>query len=126
MKEINLIPLEVIIKNEFYNDELSNDDRSLFSFCYEMCKKLCFYIGEHINKKIFRVEIDHFFENFKDLHHSNNLEKIVYFDDIIFQSGLNFIENNFVREVVFNYLFSFHASLRRGKPTRVEAFAYFI
>ena len=126
MNKIRLLSLNEITDFEFYDGQISESDIKVLSFCYNMCTKLVQYIETKINLHIFYADIDQFFYNNYADFFKFNLEEIVYFDDIIFQSGLCFVEDCRIREIVFNYLFSLHASLRRGKPTRVETFTYFV
>lgn len=120
MNKIKLVSKEEIIQNEFCDFGLSKSNIDIFNFCYLVCTELVTYINKKISNEIAKTDIDEFYFENKCKCSKYDIESLVYFDDIIFRSGLKYIENPRVREICFNYLYSFHASLRRGKPTRVE------
>lgn len=120
MNKIKLISKEEIIQDEFCDFGLSNSNKEILDFCYTICTELVFYINKKISNGIRKADIDEFYFNNKNKCSKYDIESLVYFDDVIFRSGLEYIENLQDREICFNYLYSFHASLRRGKPTHIE------
>ena len=124
MNIINLAKKEEIIQSEFCEFGLSKSNEDIFDFCYSICSELVEYINKKISNGIRKTDIDEFYFNNRNKCSKYDIDSLVYFDAVIFRSGLDYMKNPRDREICFNYLYSFHASLRRGKPAHIETITF--